>query len=117
LPEVNGCQVAFVISYRTDRKETHRERNQVDLGDLDPTSLKGGTGTSLDPDDVSPVTVQTTDKLPAIQQMLFDRAWRPAMWTIPSTYLMWELSAPYAARFAKALEHAITLCGGKRSSF
>src|SRR6266446_4200377 len=72
LPEVNGCQVAFAYSTRTDRKETYRERQQVDLGNLDPTSLKVGTGTDDVLGAVSLVTVQTTDKLPAIQQMSND---------------------------------------------
>jgi hypothetical protein len=66
---------------------------------------------------VSLVTVHTTDKVPTVRLTVNDRNWQPAMATMPSTDLLWELPAPYAARFAEALRQAITLCGGKSSSF
>jgi Trypsin-like peptidase domain len=41
LPDVNGCQVTFVYAIRGEQsKETYRQRFEVKLGDLDPTSLK-----------------------------------------------------------------------------
>ena len=65
---------------------------------------------------VSFVTVYTTDKVPAVRETVNDRNWRSAL-PLQSTDLSWELPAPYGARFAKALRQAITLCGGKPSSF
>ena len=134
LPDVNGCQVTFVYATRGENsKETYRQRLQVKLGDLDPTSLKVDTFTNDDvvsavklepevvPGDVaartvSTVTVHTTDKVPSVRLTLNDRNWRAGT-SLSSTDLSWELPAPYAARFAKALRQAITLCGGKPSSF
>jgi hypothetical protein len=101
---------------RSDWKETYRTRQQVNLGDLDPTSLKVDTVTQDVIGPVSIVTVYATDKVPAIGLTANDRSWRAAM-TLPSTDLLWELPAPYADRFAKALHKAIALCGGKPSSF
>ena len=117
LEDVNGCQVTFAYATGTEFTDTHHNRQQVDLGTLDPTSLEVDT---IPPDvlgSVSLVTVHTTDKVPAVRLTVNDRNWQPAMATVPSTDLLWELPAPYVARFAKALKHAITLCGGKPSSF
>jgi len=134
LPDVNGCQVTFVYAIRGEQsKETYRQRLEVKLGDLDPTSLKVDTFTNddvvgpvkLDPEvvpgdvaarTVSTVTIHTTDKVPSVRLTLNDRNWRTGT-SLSSTDLSWELPAPYAARFSKALRQAITLCGGKRSSF
>lgn len=137
LPDVNGCEVTFAHATLegSEWKQTFHARQKVNLGDLDPTSLKVDSfvkddvigPANPDPDSdavpgddasrtVSIVTVNTTDKIPAVHETLNDRNWRTAM-TLPSTNLSWELPAPYAARFAKALRQAITLCGGKRSSF
>jgi hypothetical protein len=133
LPDANGCQVTFTYATRGDEsKETFHQRLQVNLGDLDPASLKVDTFTTDDfiavksdpevvPGDVisrtmTSVTVHTTDKVPKVRLMLNDRNWRTGM-SLSSTDLSWELPAPYAARFAKALRQAITLCGGKTSTF
>lgn len=117
LPDVNGCQVTFVYATRTDWKETYHTRQQVNLGDLDPTSIEVYEASHDVIGPVSHVTVHTTDKVPTIRLTVNDRSWQPAMATVPSTDLLWELPALYAARFAKALREAITLCGGKPSSF
>ena len=133
LPDVNGCQVTFTYATRGDEsKETFHQRLQVNLGDLDPASLKVDTFTTDDfisvksdpevvPGDVisrtmTSVTVHTTDKVPKVRLMPDDRNWRIGM-SLPSTELSWELPAPYAARFTKALRQAITQCGGKASTF
>lgn len=116
LPDVNGCQVTFVYATRTDWKETYHTRQQVDLGALDPTSLEVDTVNHDVLGPVSLVTVHTTDKVSAVRLTVNDRNWDAGA-TVPSTDLLWELPAPYAARFTKALRQAITLCGGKRSSF
>jgi len=134
LPDVNGCQVTFAYAIRGEQsKETYHQRLQVNLGDLDPASLRVDTFTNDDvvgpvksdpevvPGDVaartvSTVTVHTTDKVPRVRLKLNDRNWRTGM-SLSSTDLSWELPAPYAARFSKALRQAITLCGGKSSSF
>lgn len=117
LPDVNGCQVTFVYATRSDWKETYHTRQQVNLADLDPTSIEVYEASHDVIGPVSHVTVHTTDKVPTIRLTVNDRNWQPAMATVPSTDLLWELPAPYAARFAKALRQAITLCGGKSSSF
>lgn len=118
MPELNGCQVTFV--YETtlgkDRKLTFHSRTQVNLGDLDPTSLESNSVTHDVIGPVSVVTVHTTDKVPSVKLATNDRGWEPAS-VMPTTDLLWELSSPYAGRFVKALHRAITLCGGKASAF
>jgi hypothetical protein len=116
LAEVNGCQVTFVYTTRSDWKETYHTRQQVNLADLDPASLKVGTASHDVIGPVSIVTVYSTDKAPMVRLIMNDRSWQAPL-AVPSTDLLWELPAPYAARFAKALHQAITLCGGKPSSF
>lgn len=116
LRDVNGCQVTFVYATRSEWKEKYRTRQQVSLSDLDPMSLKVDTVTHDVIGPVSIVTVHTTDKEPAVRLIVNDRMWQYAQ-ALPSTDLLWELPSPYAARFAKALHQAITLCGGKPSSF
>ena len=116
LPEVNGCEVTFVYATRSGWKETYHTRQQVNLADLDPTSLKVDTVTHDVLGPVSIVTVYTTDKTPVIRQTTGDRSWQGSL-TVPSTDLLWELPSPYAERFVKALRQAITLCGGKASTF
>jgi len=131
---VNGCQVTFSYAILGDEwKVTYHTRQQINLGDLDPASLKVDTFVNnsvvgpvkSDPEvllgdvaerTVSIVTVHTTDKVPSVSLRLNDRNWRTGM-SMPSTDLSWELPAPYAARFSKALRQAITLCGGKASTF
>jgi len=116
MPELNGCQVTFAYATRSDSKEESHTRQQVNLGDLDPTSLKVDAVTHDIIGPVSIVTVHTTDKTPAIRQTTGDRSWQGSL-TVPSTDLLWELPSPYAERFVKALHRAITLCGGKASTF
>ena len=117
LPDVNGCQVTFVYATSSDWKETYHTREQVNLGDLDPTSIEVYEASHDVIGPVSQVTVHTTDKVPTIRLTVNDRSWQPAGATVPSTDLLWTLPAPYAARFTKAFKQAITLCGGKTSSF
>ncbi len=121
MPELNGCQVTFVYEnreeIRADSKATYRSRNQVNLGDLDPTSLTSDViSHDILGDPVSMVRVHTTDKKPAVSLAINDRGWVPAH-VMPTTDLLWELPSPYAERFVKALRRAITLCGGKASAF
>ena len=117
LPDVNGCQVTFVYATRIDWKETFHTRQQVNLGDLDPTSLTSGViSHEVLGDPVSMVRVHTTDKKPSVSLAINDRGWIPAR-VMPTTDLLWELPSPYAERFVKALRGAITLCGGKASAF
>jgi hypothetical protein len=88
------------------------------LGALDPTSLEvlDGLHDAIG-EPVSHVYVHTTDDVQAVSLKVNDRNWQPATVTLPERDLAWDLRAFYAARFAKALRQAITLCGGKRSSF
>lgn len=116
LPDVNGCDVSLVYATRSKWKETYHQRQYVDLANLDPTSVKVTRGGHDILGPVSIVTVYTTDKAPAVHLTANDRSWEGAM-TSDSTDLLWELPSPYAARFAKAFHQAITLCGGKQSSF
>jgi hypothetical protein len=117
LPDVNGCQVTFVYATSIDFEEETHFRYQVNLGDLDPTSIEASDPSHRDFEPVSLVMVYTTDKVPTIRLNNEDRIWNPAIPTLPSTDMGWELPAPYAARFAKAFKQAIALCGGKTSSF
>jgi hypothetical protein len=62
MPDVKGCQVAFVYATRSGWTETYHNRQQVNLASLDPTSLKVDTVTRDAMGPVSMVTVYTTDK-------------------------------------------------------
>jgi len=121
LAHVSGCQVTFgYYQIGSDHQVIHHDRFQVNLGDLDPASLTVGDDYEDKHVDIQgpvrDVTVHTTDKVPAVHNTFNDRSWNGS-WTVPATDLFWQLPAPYAPRFVKALEHAITLCGGKASTF
>lgn len=118
LEDLDGCEVTFIHYTRNDEKVTDHTRVQVNLGALDPSSinLADGIENAAINGPVSDVIVHTTDKVPAVRQTLNDWSWQGSN-TLTTTDLMWQLPAPYATRFEKALRHAITLCGGKPSSF
>jgi hypothetical protein len=120
--ELNGCRVTFVYEtgeIRKDKREeeTFHSRTQVNLGDLDPTSI---TSDDSAPEiaglPVSTVRVHTTDKTASVSLAAGDRGWEPPL-VIPTTDILWELPSPYAERFVSALKHSISLCGGKISTF
>jgi hypothetical protein len=122
MTELNGCQVTFVdetgqVEKDKREEETFHSRVQVNLGDLDPTSI---TSEDYAPEifglPVSSVRVHTTDNTQSVNEYAGDRGWEPS-WVFQTTDLVWELPSPYAERFVKALKHAITLCGGKTSAF
>jgi len=116
MTELNGCQVTFVYEQLEGQMVTFHIREQVNLGDLDPTSLTSDdSAPEIGDAPVSTVRVHTTDKTPSVN-MDADRGWEPAI-VIPETDLLWELPSSYAERFVKALHRAITLCGGKASAF
>jgi hypothetical protein len=116
MPEVNGCRVTFVYETKVAHEITSRLREQTNLGDLDPGSLASNVISSDILGPVSMVFVQTTDKAPSVSLALGDRRWEPSIES-PTAGLEWVLPSPYAERFVKALKYAITLCGGKTSSF
>jgi hypothetical protein len=124
MPELNGCQVTFVYETREENQDnsstvTSHSRNQVNLGDLDPTSLTSHVISHYFLGFADPVTivrVHTTDKTLSVNEAIGDRGWVPPS-VIHTTDLLWELPSPYAERFVKALRHATTLCGGKASTF
>jgi hypothetical protein len=115
LSDVNGCEVTFVDSIRDGTKETFHSREHFNLKDLDPASFDVFTVEHDDLGPLSMVDVYTTDRVPTVRLSANDRHWLASGSTVTSIEL--ELPSPYAARFAKALKHAITLCGGKPSAF
>ena len=115
LTEKNGCHVTFVSETKEDFKAVSRFRLQVNLGDLDPASLKSDPSA---PDILGPVIsvrVRTTNEMPSIK-LSDERNWE-LPFLVPTTDIDWELPPLYAERFVKALHRAITLCGGKASTF
>jgi hypothetical protein len=122
MTELNGCQVVFVYeTWEVEKgkrdEETFHSREEVNLGDLDPTSITSDdSAPEIGGGPVSTVRVHTTDKTPSVKEAAGDRGWEPAL-VIQTTDLLWELPSPYAERFVKALHRAITLCGGKASTF
>ncbi len=124
MTEQNGCQETFVyetwegkIGEAENEKETFHSREQVNLGNLDPTSITSDdSAPEIGGGPVSTVRVHTTDKTASVSLTAGDRGWEPPL-VIPTTDILWELPSPYAERFVKALHRAIALCGGKASSF
>jgi hypothetical protein len=102
---------------RRGEEETFHSREQVNLGDLDPTSITSDDrAPEIGGGPVSTVRAHTTDKTQSVNEAAGDRGWKPAL-VIRTTDLLWELPSPYAERFVKALHRAITLCRGKASTF
>ena len=122
MTELNGCQVTFVyetgeVEKDKREQETFHSRSQVNLGDLDPISITSDdSAPEIGGGPVSTVRMHTTDKTASVSLAAGDRGWEGPL-VIPATDLLWELPSPYAERFVKALRHAVTLCGGKASTF
>jgi hypothetical protein len=117
ITEVDGCDVTFIYETREDNKETSYSREQINLADLDPSSIKSyDSAPEILGLPVTTVRVQTADEKPTIRLSAGGRGWEPAI-IIPTADTEWELPSPYAERFIKALKHAVTLCGGKTSAF
>ena len=117
MPESNGCQVTFVYEELEGRTADFHSREQVNLGDLDPASIESHDSIpEIGGLPVSAVRVQTTDDKQSVDSIAGDWGWETS-YRFPTTYIIWELPSPYAERFVKALKHAITLCGGKASTF
>ena len=101
LPDVDGCQVTFAYATRSDWKENYHARQQVNLADLDPTSLRVETVTHDVIGPVSMVTVYTTDKTPVVRLTANDRSWQVPP-TVPSTDLLWGTTCSICCSFRQS---------------
>ena len=77
LPDIDGCQVTFTHASGSspiiDVDVRSHFREQVNLGDLDPTSIEVNDAPNDVIGPVSIVTVHTTDQSPAVRLMANDR--------------------------------------------
>lgn len=101
-----GCQLSTVTT--TNRKEDHGLHETFDLRDIDSGSIRLSSNPTLG--HISDVEFATRNNAQALFYTgnINDKGAR-------SDFMMDD--AEYAARFAKALKHAVELCGGQPSKF
>jgi len=106
-----GCSVTIQEYDEQCRdKKTLSYSITFNLGDLDPNGVEANAS-RLVPSEGS-VLIQTTDNRSLIEETFPDIG--PSKFDFQA---FWFESPAYAQRFARAMRHAITLCGGKPSTF
>ena len=114
--EVKGCNVDLDVRLPTKATENNRIKRSIthiDLADLDPTKVRA----EKDADD-GPfyVNFETSDaKHSSEGELEFGTGGKLKMWSAQESMVFDTEDA--ALRFARALSHAITLCGGTRAPF
>ena len=133
MPDAKSCAVAFAYqtgpaeknSYGIINKPTFQVLEKFNLKDIDPTTIESGkpvhTNAGDKPADIlGPfVTFSATirDNAKLISDFTTLHPTPGAQESFTSDSLTFELPYPYSERFTKAFKHAVTLCGGKASSF
>lgn len=126
LPDAKSCEVSFQYqtgllenySYGVIRKPTFKVIERFNFKDIDPTTIESGEPTKDGkPADMigSYVIFNATTRDNA--KLISNNNGTTTTQTFTSDSLIFELPYPYADRFTKAFKHAVTLCGGKASSF
>ena len=106
-----GCSVTIQEYDEQCRdKKTLSYSITFNLGDLDPNAVEANAS-RLVPSEGS-VLIQTTDNRSLIEETFSSSG--PSKFDFQA---FWFESPSYAQRFARAMKHAITLCGGKPSTF
>jgi hypothetical protein len=126
LPDAKSCEVSFQYqtgllenySYGIIKKPTFKVMERFNFKDIDPTTIESGEPTKDGkPADIigSYVIFNATTRDNA--KLISNNNGTTTTQTFTSDSLIFELPYPYADRFTKAFKHAVTLCGGKASSF
>jgi hypothetical protein len=131
MPDAKSCEISFQyqtgpaekFSYGIITKPTFKLVEKLNFKDIDPTTIVVGKPTKdgKPADIMGPFVIffaTTRDNAKLISNFT-------TLYPVPVTQepsftsdsLTFELPYPYAARFTKAFKHAVTLCGGKASSF
>jgi hypothetical protein len=136
----NGCQLS--LQYRDDPNSPLFDQMYgeiiytFDLHDIDPASITvrqfdsqaGGLSCDVSPTtmtcDIAEIALETRNQVPLIAESVHttwphlqgaDHEASSSKKTFVTTFFIDDTK--YAARFEKALRHAIALCGGKKSTF
>ncbi len=132
MPSVTSCEVSFLYqtgplekgSFGVIAQPAYRLATRFNLRDIDPTTVTAATDgvkpTDMPADIVGPYTIFSATTRDSAESISHVVTLYPAPVTLESyttDSLIFELPYPYAERFTKAFKHAVTLCGGKPSTF
>ena len=108
-----SCTVTIIDHWRVDGKPVARD-TIIDLSLIDPESIKWYADDTLEKDMGTLTMVATDDKKIIIEKTEDKADDKPHL----SERVFISFIVPdYAQRFARAFKNAVTLCGGKHSTF
>jgi hypothetical protein len=114
---VEGCSVVVEHEYLEPSVKIRKRTESISLGDFDPAKVQ------VPPDSrdaannpVFTVQMERSDSVRKIQAAMEMKDGSKKTALLASDFFYMD-SRDAAVRFKKALEHAITLCGGKRAPF
>jgi hypothetical protein len=114
---VEGCSVVVEHEYLEPSVKIRKRTESISLGDFDPAKVQ------VPPDSrdaannpVFTVQMERSDSVRKIQAAMEMKDGSKKTVLLASDFFYMD-SRDAAVRFKKALEHAITLCGGKRAPF
>ena len=109
-----SCTVTIVERWKTgDGKPVIRD-TVIDLSLIDPDSIKWYTDDTVEKGEGELTMTATNDKKVIVEKTENEKASKP--YFTEREFLSF-IEPEYAERFAKAFKNAVTLCGGKVSSF
>jgi len=115
---VEGCLVVVEHEFFEPSVKIRKRTDSISLGDLDPAKIEVGPNglTDVAGNPVFEVLMERSDSERKIQAVLEmrDGSKKTVLLAKDGFYLD---SPEAAARFQRALAHAVTLCGGKRAPF
>ena len=133
MPDAKSCSVSFAYqtgpleknSYKIIDKPAFQLLEKFNLKDIDPKTIEAGKPLHANAGDMPADTMgpyaafsaTTRDNAKVISNFTILNPTVTQGPSYTSDSLIFNLPYPYAARFTKAFKHAVTLCGGKPSSF
>lgn len=108
-----SCTITIVQRWAVDGKPAIRD-TVIDLSLIDPDSIKWYTSDTAEKGEGVLTMTATNDKKVIVEKMENEKDSKPYFTEREFIYF---IGPEYAGRFAKAFKNAVTLCGGKASSF
>jgi hypothetical protein len=114
---VEGCSVVVEHEFLEPSVKLRKRTDPISLGDFDPAKIQATLNLTDEADNpLFVVEMERSDSARKIQVAAEMRDGSKKTFLVANEFFYLD-SRDAAVRFKKALEHAITLCGGKRAPF
>jgi hypothetical protein len=109
-----SCTITIIDHYKTDDGTPVARDTIIDLSLIDPTSIESYKDDTVEKDSGVMTLVATNDKNVIIEKIENKKDDKPYL---TKREFITFVGPDYAERFAKAFKNAVSLCGGKASTF